>query len=137
MQRLTVQLFRHNMSAGVSPDETKGVRVLLVERPTGGVGLIADGPANPGVSATNGFLQYAEKAARLANTTHQKVSWLERDTLGRVDQVLFSKGELGFQPWLSESTPQEQHSKLLPLFGAEAQADLAWVLQYALALPSS
>lgn len=125
---LKLPLFRPNMSATVRLADAGGVRVVLIETNSGWVGLVADSSANTGVSATNGFLQYAEAAARLAGLATADIAWLERDTLNRIDQARIVDEAVCFQPWLAARPTLEQLEKLLPLFGQDSKEALTWAL---------
>ena len=125
---LKLPLCRPNISAGVRLADAGGLRVVLAETRAGWVGLVADSSANTGVSATNGFLQYAEAAARLAGLDVTGISWLERDTLNRIDQARIVDEAVCFQPWLAARPAPEQLEKLLPLFGHDSKEALTWAL---------
>lgn len=64
--------------------------------------LIADGPLNSGVSATNGFADYAQAALRHlwsgSEPVPAAVHWFEYDSTGAFDEVRVSAGEAGFLP---------------------------------------
>lgn len=65
------------------------------------VALIADHPHNKGVSATNGFREYALAVARAAETLGAPCSdirWFEFDSTGAFDLVTLNNNEESFAP---------------------------------------
>lgn len=122
------QLHRSNMHNPVQQSNGPGVRVVLACQPSGWVGLVADSAENTGVSATNGVLEYMNHAAQLVGVSSREIAWLERDTLGRIDQVLYDEESTHFQAWVAACDVEEQIEKLLPLFGRATEMALRWAL---------
>lgn len=116
---LRFRFHRRNMFAPVqhcvtlSGDLTGyGVDAWLWSKAGVHVALIADHPHNKGVSATNGFREYAVAVARAAETLGAPCStirWFEFDSTGAFDMVTFHDDKESFAPVVV--SPHQPRSK--------------------------
>lgn len=79
---------------GAGDRRVHGVTALVVRNVEQPWCLIADHLKNEGVSATNGFGEYAEAICRILNQEIDKVIWFELDSMGRYD-IWTPNGENG------------------------------------------
>lgn len=94
MQTRIVPLFKGNMISpvqinrdfrGASGRRIHGVKALVVTHEERSWCLIADHPENEGVSATNGFVDYAHAVCQELGLVLDSVTWFELDSMGRFD----------------------------------------------------
>ncbi len=93
---------RHNVRLDGAHSGRPGVTAVIARH--GGLGwcLLADHPENPGVSVTNGALQYAEAVCRAMDCSVVDLAWFELDSAGSFDELHLHGEEAGFAALLEE-----------------------------------
>jgi len=94
---------------GAGDRRVHGVTALVVRNVEQPWCLIADHPENEGVSATNGFGEYAQAICRILNQEIDKVVWFEMDSMGRFD-IWTPCGENGAETFFSIIEPPHETS---------------------------
>jgi hypothetical protein len=93
---------RHNVRLDGAHSGRPGVTAVIAR--SGGLGwcLLADHPQNPGVSVTNGALDYAEAVCRALECTLVDLAWFELDSDGNFDELHLHGESAGFAALLEE-----------------------------------
>lgn len=94
------------------------------------VALLADRPDNVGVSATNGYREYAQAVARAAQTlgaTIEDIHWFEFDSTGAFDVVTLVGAEDRFSPVLcSPYAPRTKDAFIASARSIAPASELYW-----------
>lgn len=79
---------RHNVTLAGEHTGTPGVTAIMgLDRNAEPWCVLADHPANPGLSLTNGFSKYADAVCAVLECELLNIFWLEIDSRGDVDRV--------------------------------------------------
>lgn len=87
--------------------QTRGMRPIV---------LLADSPSNKGVSATNGVESYAEAVCRATRPLPYALTdfdWIELDSEGCFDCVIFTGDVASFAPLCEENYPSRSRAAFL------------------------
>jgi hypothetical protein len=79
-----------------------GVTAVVARSQGLGWCLLADHPRNPGVSVTNGALEYAEAICRAHECSLVDLAWFELDSEGNFDELHLHGESAGFAALLEE-----------------------------------
>lgn len=89
---------RHNVRLDGAPSGQPGVTGIVVRDKGLGWCVLADHPANPGVSVTNGASEYARAVCNALECDLGDLAWYEIDSDGKVDELHLLGASAGFAP---------------------------------------
>jgi hypothetical protein len=84
--------------------------------------LLADSPANQGVSVTNGALQFTRFIADRVGVKPDQVRWYYRDSMGRFDGMAYRGEILTYYPLETGGKPVDSREALIDLLEVESMA---------------
>jgi hypothetical protein len=93
---------RHNVRLDGAPSGQPGVTGIVVRDKGLGWCVLADHPANPGVSVTNGASEYARAVCSALDCDIGDLAWFEVDSDGKVDELHLLGAGTGFAPLLED-----------------------------------